>query len=673
MVASLTRLTRNAVSFEWSDACQQAFEAVKLALVQAPVLATPDFGQPFTVIVDASGEGIGAVLEQDGHPLAYESRKFTPAERSYTVGEQELLAAVHAMKVWRCYLEGGRCTLVTDHNPNTYLKTVGTLSRRMTRWVEYLERFDYDWVYRPGRVNVADPLSRSPANGPLFVGAVRTRPARENAQAAAAPSVVDKVQEGYAADADYAKAEFTSKLESRDQLWWHGEQLAVPSPCVQECIKEHHHSPLFGHGGGKKTLEALLSHFWWPHMRATVEQYVSTCDGCQRMKASTTKPAGLLQPLQIPEGTWESVSMDLITQLPMTKLGHDAIVVFVDRMSKMVHFAPTTTEVSAKGVATLLRHHVLRLHGVPADLVTDRDKRFSAKFMRDLCKTLQISQSMSTAYHPQSDGQTERMNRVLEDMLRQYVNPTQDDWDQHLDMAEFAVNNSYSESIRTTPFEMVYGKLPLTPISMDRRLRGNNPAADSLAERLQKNLHQAKTSLQAAQQRMRTHADRRRREVHFSEGQQVMLSARNIKLKGVGTPKLLPRWLGPFKITAMVGPVAARLELPTTALIHDVFHVSLLKHYRSDGRVQPPPPTFVLDGQEEYEVERILAHRQRGKGNAVKTEFLIKWLGYAVEHNTWEPEANAQHAPEKLAEYWAGVRTGTVAKTIGRRRPRTKK
>ena len=141
MVASLTRLTRNAVSFEWSDACQQAFEAVKLALVQAPVLATPDFGQPFTVIVDASGEGIGAVMEQDGHPLAYEGRKFTPAERNYTVGEQELLAAVHAMKVWRCYLEGGRCTLVTDHNPNTYLKTVGTLSRRMTRWVEYLERF----------------------------------------------------------------------------------------------------------------------------------------------------------------------------------------------------------------------------------------------------------------------------------------------------------------------------------------------------------------------------------------------------------------------------------------------------------------------------------------------------------------------------------------------------
>ena len=216
----------------------------------------------------------------------------------------------------------------------------------------------------------------------------------------------------------------------------------------------------------------------------------------------------------------------------------------VDKLSKMTHFAPTIDEVSAEGIARLILHHVVRLHGVPREFVTDRDKRFDANFMRALCSLMGVQQSMSSAYHPQSDGQTERMNRVLEDMLRHYVKPTQVDWDEHLDMAEFAVNNSYQESIKMAPFKLVYGSCRLTPVTMDVAKRGNKPAADKLVTDLQSLLGEAKQSLSAAQSRQREQANKHRRDVDFNEQQEVLLSSKNIKLKGVGTPILMPRWLG---------------------------------------------------------------------------------------------------------------------------------
>ena len=323
--------------------------------------------------------------------------------------------------------------LVTDHHPNPFLKSVSTLSRRQTRWVEYLERFTYTWQYRPGRVNVADPLSRAP----LFLAAITRLKG----------TFMDKVQAESPKDLAFADESFVEKhgLQVKDGLWRHGDQYVVPTALVQECLHDHHDTPMYGHGGVRKTEVAIMRKFWWPTIHADVAEYVQACDACQKNKSTNQKPIGLLQPLQTPEESWESISMDLITQLPVSKSGHDAIVVFVDRLSKMVHFAPTITEVTAEGIAKLIMRNVVRLHGVPREIVSDRDTRFTAKFMRKLCELLGIKQSMSTAFHPQSDGQTERANRVLEDMLRHYVSPAQDDWDEHLSMAEFAVNNGYSE------------------------------------------------------------------------------------------------------------------------------------------------------------------------------------------------------------------------------------
>ena len=165
LVGPLTNLLRRNVVFAWSADCQRAFEGVKMALTSAPVLVMPDYTKPFELIADACGFGIGAALLQEGRPIAYLCRKFSPAERNYSVGEQELLAVVDAMRTWRCYLEGvgaDMLTVVTDHNPLTYLQTQTVLSRRQTRWSEYLQMFTFKWLYRPGKSNVADPLSRNP-------------------------------------------------------------------------------------------------------------------------------------------------------------------------------------------------------------------------------------------------------------------------------------------------------------------------------------------------------------------------------------------------------------------------------------------------------------------------------------------------------------------------------
>jgi hypothetical protein len=414
-------------------------------------------------------------------------------------------------------------------------------------------------------------------------------------------------------------------------------------------IWEMHDAPYSGHCGVTKTQEAIERLYWWPGLYTQVVKYVHTCHTCQRNKAPNQKPAGLLKPLRIPGQCWESMGMDYVVQLPVTKKGHDAIVVFIDRLSKMVHLVPTTTKVTGEGTAQLFFDNVFKLHGLPRDIVSDRDSRFTGKFTTELLRLLGTRQNMSTSFHPQTDGQTERINRVMEDMLRHYVGARHDDWDDCLAAAEFAINNSYQESINTTPFRLLYGIDPLIPLSIGRESKVQK--AQEFADRMTLGLAEAKKSMEQAQQRQKKYYDAHRRDVAYDVGDQVLLSTKNIKLKtpGVwtspevrvahGSKKLMPKWIGPFPVTAIINPLAYRVELPDSLRIHDVFHVSVLKPYRSDGRVQPPPPPDIMEGEEYFRIDRLLDHRVKGKGKNATHEYLVKWLGYGPEHDTWEPEA----------------------------------
>ncbi len=261
---------------------------------------------------------------------------------------------------------------------------------------------------------------------------------------------------------------------------------------------------------------------------------------------------------------------------------------------------------------------------------------------------------MSTAFHPQTDGQTERTNRILEDMLRHYVNPAQDDWDKHLATAQFAYNNAWQESINETPFFLNYGCHPRTPMShgLPSPAQARVPAAYNFVKQMHASIEDAKRSLRAAQDRQKRYADEHRRDVEFTVGDKVLLSTRNIKLKAVGANKLMPKFIGPFAITDRINEVAYRLELPDNMKLHNVFHVCLLKPYLDNGKVQPPP-VLVVDGEPEFETQAILDHRdvRTGRGRTVHREYLIKWLGYGPEHNTWEPDKNLANCQTMLQQY----------------------
>ncbi|KAJ9524664.1 hypothetical protein QJQ45_024262 [Haematococcus lacustris] len=682
LVAPLTNLTKTHVQWCWDDSCEAAFRGVKHALSNAPVLALPDFSKQFQVICDASVTGIGAVLMQDGHPIAFESRRFIPAEVNYTTGEQELLAVVHALKTWRCYLEGVEFKVITDHNPLIYISTQPNLSRRQTRWSEYLQRFkQLTWEYRPGRINVADPLSRYPPNKTAAVLMAVTRsktgkspapkPAevvkqlepkkrtRKGGKPQEAPAVLEEthpdpdelqdtiatIQLGYRQDPWFEDARNLTDLRlcENSLLWYHGSRVVVPNleGVKRALLYELHDTPMSGHGGIAKTYKAVSERFWWPGMHNYVADYVKRCHVCQRNKSSTQKPAGLMVPLQMPKAPWDSVSMDFVVKLPKTAAGHDSILVIVDRLTKMVHLAPTVEKVNGEDVARLFYDNVFKLHGMPLEIISDRDPRFRGQFFSGLCDIMQTKQCLSTAFHPQSDGQTERMNKVMEDMLRHYVGVEYVDWDKFLSSAEFAINNSYNSSIGTTPFRLNNVKDPNVPITLKLDATTNN-AAQNFARVMKDNLEKAKLTLDAARKRQKAYYDLMHRdENEIVVGSEVLLRTKHLKFKNPGSPKLLPLYIGPFQVTQKVNDVAFRIKLPETFKIHDVFHVSKLKPFLAGpGMMVPPPPLEEGDGLY-FTLNHLLQHRKNKQG---KDEYLVRWSGYGPEHETWEPASNLKKA-----------------------------
>ena len=670
IAAPLTELTKKTVPWSWSLRAGEAFNALKTALLSAPVLKLADADKEYTVTCDASDFAVGAVLSQqyeDGeHPVAYESRKMNSAEQNYPTHERELLAVIHALRTWRHYLAGQKFTVVTDHYSLQYLRTQPQLSKRQARWLDFIAEFDFDVIHRPGKSNVvADALSRL------------------NVLECAATSSgqhVDQTWKNLTKDYknDDKTNEMLEKIEaypgftvSQGKLYYTGAgrmQLYIPEGAYRELVlNECHDARYAGHLGIKKTTELLQRDFYWPTLAQDVETYVRTCEECQRNKFSNQKPSGLLQPLEIPMQRWERVSMDFVTHLPRTQQKHDALLVVVDYLTKMLILRPTHSSATAVDTARLFVDSVVRRHGLPRAIVSDRDTKFTSTFWREVSKVMGTTLAMSSGYHPQTDGQTERANRTIEEMLRAYVGKRQDDWDERLGMIEFAYNNSVHSSTGFTPFFLCYGRHPVNPVNRLIHMDTKNEAADSFLRQLQEDLDQAKRNIQKAQDRQKRNADKRRRDIEIQVGDEVLLSTKTlpVAVAAGGSRKLGPLYCGPFKVIEKL-TAAYRLELPPHMQIYPVFHVSQLKLYRKpedeERRYTKPGPVITAEG-EEYEVDEIVRHRKRKRGKrSNKIEYLVFWKGYPAHEATWEPEENVQNAPEKIAEYYRRVEDNTVSK-----------
>jgi hypothetical protein len=637
----LTQLTQKSKEFVWGEKQEQAFQTLKQRLCNAPILTLPDGNENFVVYCDASHQGLGCVLMQNGKVIAYASRQLKIHEKNYTTHDLELGAVVFALKIWRHYLYGTKCTVFTDHKSLQYILDQKMLNMRQRRWVELLSDYDCEIKYHPGKANVvADALSRKER---IKLTAVRV------SSGWLGSTLRDRVLEDQsdALKPENIKAETLSTADKHFEIDRDGiRQLKgrVWIPKVNELrellMREAHRSRYSIHPGSDKMYQNMKQNFWWPGMKRDIAEYVSKCLTCAKVKAEHQRPSGLLvQPL-IPEWKWDHITMDFVTKLPRTSSGHDAIWVVVDRLTKSAHFIPVRGDYKMEKYMRLYIDEIVSKHGVPLSIISDRDSKFTSTFWKYLHEALGTQLNLSTAYHPQTDGQSERTIQTLEDMLRACAIDFGGNWDVHLPLVEFSYNNSYHSSIKCAPFEALYGRECRTPLCWSETGEGKLTKLDFVQETTDK-IAVIKERLKAARDRQKSYADNRRKPLEFNVGDKVLLKVSpwrgTVRFGKKG--KLAPRYIGPYTINQRIGPVAYRLDLPTElSNIHDVFHVSNLKKCWTDETTIVPPEDIRVDPKLQT-VEEPIEILDQGSKQLRRSNIRLVKVRWNSKHGpaiTWE-------------------------------------
>jgi hypothetical protein len=506
---------------------------------------------------------------------------------------------VHALKILCHYLLGNICHIYTDHKSLKYIFTQSELNMRQRRWLELIKDYELEIQYHPGEANVvADALSRKVSCHCLTVQTSDNTLCQEmeklnlgmiqhgalsqlKLELVLLQRIMDAQNDNEGMKHIHEKIEAgKAKCFRKDDqgIVWFNNRIVVPKneELRRQILDEAHLSRYSIHPKSTEIYQDLKQHYWWTKMKIEIARYVARCDTCKRVKAIHMKTVGPLQFLPIPTWKWEDISMDFIVGLPKTAKGYDSIWVIIDRLMKIAHFLPVKTDHPVTVYAQLYIAHILSLHGVPKTIMSDRGPQFVAKFWEALHKSLGTKLLHSSAYHHQTSGQTERVNQILEDMLRACVLEFPQKWDECLPLAEFSYNNSYQESIKMAPFEALYGRRCRTPLNWSEpseRYFFRPDMVKETEEKVQRIIHH----LKKAQARQKSYADKRRMPLYFLVGDYVYLKVSLMKgvsrfgIKG----KLAPRYIGPFPILEQCGPVAYRLQLPETlSTVHNVFHVS---------------------------------------------------------------------------------------------------
>ncbi|KAI0995914.1 Transposon Ty3-I Gag-Pol polyprotein [Podosphaera aphanis] len=704
IVMPLTDLMKKDANFVWGSDQQNAFAQIKSKFKENVVIQHFDWDKPTRLETDASDRGTGGVLLQpdmsgNWRPVAFFSKKMSPAEANYEIYDKELLAIVQAFEEWRPELEGSSETIdvVTDHKALEYFMKSRLLSRRQARWSEFLSRFNFKICYRPGKENeCADTLSR-PSGTPdpslkkfleqrllkphnlspgmedvqLLMNEVQPAdyvdpPVKESGTQEEQPSFIDRIRRAIPHD-DQIKAimsalqshgtvrvsNFTlSECNMEDELLYYRGLLVVPQcdydkTLTTELIASHHELPASGHQGAAATYATLVRTFFWHGMHTHVKRFVRNCHTCSRIKPSRDGLQGLLRPLPVAKERWRHVAMDFVVDLPPSKdwngQEYRSMFVVVDRMTKQVHIIPCQ-DLSSKNTAYMFYKECFRLHGLPDSIVSDRGTQFTSEFWKWICKLLQIDHRLSTAYHPQTDGQTERMNARIEQYLRAYVNYVQNDWVRYLPSAEFTLNNHDSQVTGVSPFLAIYGSHPRSGCELSPPLSGPPVPASIRFER--KDAEDLVRNAKIIEKYIVENIQLKSAE-HEHQANKNRIASRNYK----PSKKLDFKKGGPYKITECIGKYAFKLKLPESAKIHPVFHVSLLSPTASDplpGQIVGPQPVLEAgyDG-DEFEVEKVIGSHWKDN----KFYYVVRFKGEGPEEDLSIPLSDSEGFKELIKDF----------------------
>lgn len=621
---------------QWDNECLQAFNALKQKLATAPVLLPFDETAELVVTTDASDFAIGATLEmltETGSVkgvVAYMSSKLSGSQLNWDVREKEGYAVQQALRRWEHYLRGKPFTLNTDHESLKYLHTQRNQKRKIARWLDLFADFEFEIVYIPGPRNRADGLSRIPTEAEELpeLALVATLQGASSAVtlSAVTPEYVDQLKEGYLTDPVFKEIyeilknglevppslrTIIKRYEIKDSLLYYGFsekvrfKLCIPNTKVRDLVLRHgHDSPAASHCDALRTFLNLTNYYHWPRMRRTVTKYVQACQQCQFSKAKTGNPPGVYTPLEVADDRWRRINIDFISGFEADKYtGNDQIMVVIDQLSKMAHFVAMKKTITSAELCDVFMREVVRLHGSPQVIVSDRDKLFTAAVWDRFTQRLGIKLSRTTSHNPQADGQVERANRILVERMRAVCDTQVRKWEAYLPMVEFAYNNSFQSSIRATPFLAAYafhpryvGLLnPIQPSDSDPMARqvesaGAKAQLDRTLKVSSAILEDIRRTVAEEQERVSMKNNKRLTPQEFKVGDRVLLHSSAFAQANKGR-KFNFLWYGPFPVVEKISDNNYRLALRAKTTKHDVFNVKVLKtfHERLNdyGRVPP--------------------------------------------------------------------------------------
>ncbi|KAF8761511.1 hypothetical protein RHS01_00264 [Rhizoctonia solani] len=648
----LHNLVKKDTIWKWDTKEQEAFQGLKDAITNAPVLCHADPTKPYFLETDASSAALGSILSQQQedsclHPLGFLLESFKGAEQNYDTHNKELLAIIRSFEYWRIFLEGTAhpITVFTNHQNLEYWKESQTFNRRHARWHLLLAGYNFQIVYRPGKqsgkpdalsqqADHADipPEPQSMLPDPVFANIALVTPEKELQQQIESSLDQDKsLEEILQFLQNKSKAPPSIKRAFKDYemeaglLFYQG-QIVVPDirTLRTDLLRIFHNSPLAGHLGRQRTLELVSRSYYWPGICADTYWHVDSCKICQWIRKP--KYASIpLSPLKPTKGQEQQLNPSNCQQLHKVR----------DICKMLQETQGTQVSGTIPGECMEAPWH--------AEKTISTEEEFSTTSSYKLCTNALALIHFSSAYHPQSDRQTEHVNPSIEHFLRAYSGVNQKDWTRWLPMAEFAYNNAVHSSTGKTPFKALYGWEPTLTLS---NVPTDVPEADNLAQTMEAQWKEVELALQQSKQQMIARESGSPTE--FETGEEAWLDAKNINLKTLSS-KLTEQRLGPFKVIEKISNRAYRLELPPTMRIHNIFYVGLLSKVKRDKKraFENCPPPVTVDREEEYKVEGITNAEERNG----KWFFQVKWKGYRSKENTWEPQENLKNAKIFLQKY----------------------